>query len=269
MKEDVKLSSDKHCSDLIGQRFGRLVVLERADDEIDKKSGKHKTRWLCQCDCGNKKIVRGASLTSGRVKSCSCLHKEVSRKLGKSKKGICVKHNKYDLESFDYGVGYTSNGDSFYFDKEDYDLIKDTNWYFGGKLENRKYICGKYNGKEIRMHRLIMGALDSPNVVVDHIRVNSQNDNRKENLRITTQARNCCNRNISKNNTSGCTGVSFNKQNNKYAAYIRVNGRQVSLGNYIKLDDAINARKQAEDKYYGEYSFNNSNKEIIDNEVSN
>lgn len=86
MKEDVKLSSDKHCSDLIGQRFGRLVVLERADDEIDKKSGKHKTRWLCQCDCGNKKIIRGASLTSGRVKSCSCLHKEVSQKLGESKK---------------------------------------------------------------------------------------------------------------------------------------------------------------------------------------
>lgn len=216
-----------------------------------------------------RKIVRGASLTSGRVKSCSCLHKEVSRKLGKSKKGICVKHNKYDLLSFDYGVGYTSNGDLFYFDKEDYDLIRDIDWHLGGKLENRKYICGKYNGKEIRMHRLIMGVLDSPNVVVDHIRVNSQNDNRKENLRITTQARNCCNRNISKNNTSGCTGVSFNKQNNKYAAYIRVNGRQVSLGNYIKLDDAINARKQTEEKYYGEYSFGNSNKEIINNEVSN
>ena len=40
---------------------------------------------------------------------------------------------------------------------------------------------------------------------------------------------------------------------------------------YLELtnDEAINARKQAEDKYYGEYSFNNSNKEIIDNEVSN
>lgn len=269
MKEDVKLSSNKHCSNLIGQRFERLVVLERADDEIDKKSGKHKTRWLCQCDCGNKKIVRGASLTSWRVKSCGCLHKEVSQKLGASKKGICIKHNKYDLESFDYGVGYTSNGDSFYFDKEDYDLIKDTDWHFGGKLENRRYLRGLYNGKDICMHRLIMGVLDNPNVVVDHIRANSQNDNRKENLRITTQARNCCNRNISKNNTSGCTGVSFNKRTNRYTAYIRVNGKQVFLGNYIKLDDAINARKQAEEKYYGEYSFNNSNKEIINDEVSN
>ena len=269
MKEDVKLSSGRHCSNLIGQRFERLVVLERADDEIDKKSGKHKTRWLCQCDCGNKKIVRGASLTSGRVKSCGCLHKEVSQKLGESKKGICVKHNKYDLESFDYGVGYTSNGDPFYFDKEDYDLIKDTDWHFGGRLENRRYLRGLYNGKDICMHRLIMGVLDNPNVVVDHIRANSQNDNRKENLRITIQARNCCNRNISKNNTSGCTGVSFSKRNNKYTAYIRVNGKQVFLGNYIELDDAINARKQAEEKYYGEYSFNNSNKEMINNEVSN
>lgn len=86
MKEDAKLSTNKHCSNLIGQRFERLVVLERADDEIDKKSGKHKTKWLCQCDCENKKIVRGASLTSGRVRSCGCLHKEVSQKLGASKR---------------------------------------------------------------------------------------------------------------------------------------------------------------------------------------
>ncbi len=269
MKEDIKLSNDKHCLNLIGQRFERLVVLERAEDEVDKKSGKHKTRWLCQCDCGNKKIVRGASLTNGRIRSCGCLHKETCKKLGESKKGICVKHNKYDLESFDYGIGYTSNGDPFYFDKEDYDLIKDTDWHFGGRLENRRYLRGLYNGKDICMHRLIMGVLDNPNVVVDHVRANSQNDNRKENLRITTQARNCCNRNISKNNTSGCTGVSFSKRNNKYNAYIRVNGKQVSLGNYIKLDDAIKARKQAEEKYYGEYSFDNSNKEMINNEVSN
>lgn len=39
--------SGGHCLKLVGQRFGRLVVLERVDDEIDKKSGKHKTRWLC------------------------------------------------------------------------------------------------------------------------------------------------------------------------------------------------------------------------------
>ena len=91
MKEDVKLSSNKHCLDLIGQRFERLFVLERVEDEVDKKSGKHKTRWLCQCDCGNKKIIRGASLTSGRIKSCGCLHKETCKKLGESKKGICVK----------------------------------------------------------------------------------------------------------------------------------------------------------------------------------
>lgn len=52
---DINNSLNKRCLDLIGQRFGRLVVLERAEDEVDKKSGKHKTRWLCQCDCGNKK----------------------------------------------------------------------------------------------------------------------------------------------------------------------------------------------------------------------
>ena len=225
--------------------------------------------WLCKCECGNEKILRGTELRTGKINSCGCLHKEICKKLGESTKGICVKHNKYDLESFDYGVGYTSNGDPFYFDKEDYDLIKDTDWHFGGRLENRRYLRGLYKGKDICMHRLIMGVLDNSNVVVDHIKANSQNDNRKENLRITTQARNCRNRNISKNNTSGRTGVSFNKKNNKYAAYIMVGGKQKWLGNYVNFDDAVNARMLAEEKYYREYSFNNSNKRTINNEISN
>jgi len=52
---------------LVGQRFYRLVVLERAE------SAKGNTRWLCQCDCGNKIIVAGQHLKLGKTKSCKCL----------------------------------------------------------------------------------------------------------------------------------------------------------------------------------------------------
>ena len=58
-------------NDLTGQRFGRLVVLERAESAPN-----HKTQWLCQCDCGSQVIVRSDSLLSGRTLSCGCLHKE-------------------------------------------------------------------------------------------------------------------------------------------------------------------------------------------------
>lgn len=56
--------------DLTGQRFGRLKVINRY------KSLNGYTRWLCQCDCGEKTIVHSDSLKSGNTKSCGCISKE-------------------------------------------------------------------------------------------------------------------------------------------------------------------------------------------------
>lgn len=56
--------------DLTGKRFGKLTVIKRAENAENGFS-----RWECQCDCGNKKIVRGNDLRSGSVKSCGCLRK--------------------------------------------------------------------------------------------------------------------------------------------------------------------------------------------------
>lgn len=61
--------------DLTGQRFGRYVVIRRAEDYV-LPSGKHKTTWFCQCDCGNTKNVLSSSLISGCVVSCGCYKKE-------------------------------------------------------------------------------------------------------------------------------------------------------------------------------------------------
>lgn len=54
--------------DLTGQRFGRLTVIKR--DENDKRGN---VQWLCECDCGKSAIVRGYQLTVGKTKSCGCL----------------------------------------------------------------------------------------------------------------------------------------------------------------------------------------------------
>lgn len=248
MKNELN-SNNGHCSNLIGQRFGRLVILERAEDEIDKKSGKHKTRWLCQCDCGNQKIIRGASLTCGRVRSCGCLLKEASKKLGQKNKGKCYHTNTYDLDSYEYGIGYTNKNEPFYFDKEDYPLIKDISW----NISKNGYVVGHYEGKDIRMSRLIMNVLDNPDVVVDHIIPKTKNDNRKKNLRITTQANNARNRRICNNNTSGVTGV-YKVNDNKYYACIAIKGKQKRLGFFNNISDAEKARREAELDQYGEYA---------------
>ena len=52
--------------DTVGRRFGKLVVLKALGYR----------RVLCQCDCGNIKIVSGNNLVQGKIKSCGCLKKE-------------------------------------------------------------------------------------------------------------------------------------------------------------------------------------------------
>lgn len=71
--------------DITGQRFERLVVLERAENASDGK-----TQWLCQCDCGNQVVVKGNNLKSGTTKSCGCYRSDL-----KKKKAINEIGNKY------------------------------------------------------------------------------------------------------------------------------------------------------------------------------
>lgn len=59
--------------DLTGKRFGRLVVVSRAEN--DKRG---QSRWRCLCDCGTEKTVTGSHLKNGNTKSCGCLHKEIA-----------------------------------------------------------------------------------------------------------------------------------------------------------------------------------------------
>ncbi|SJZ83759.1 hypothetical protein [Megasphaera cerevisiae] len=56
-------------------------------------------------------------------------------------------------------------------------------------------------------------------------------------------------RKTNKNSGTGITGVSRFK-NGAYRAYITVGRKQIHLGSYAKLDDAITARKGAEEKYF-------------------
>lgn len=68
---DIKSRKGNGFEDLTGKKFGRLTVLGLSE----KRSGR-KSYWVCQCECGNKKIVRSDCLKSGNVKSCDCLKRE-------------------------------------------------------------------------------------------------------------------------------------------------------------------------------------------------
>lgn len=68
----------RHCDDLTGQKFTRLLVLERVEDRVTK-SGARRIQYKCLCDCGNYKIVDGRHLKDGSTMSCGCLANEVHR----------------------------------------------------------------------------------------------------------------------------------------------------------------------------------------------
>lgn len=247
---------------LTGRRFGRLLVLKQTEDWISPSDNTVKrARWLCQCDCGNQTVVEGSVLKNGKTLSCGCLMVEKTIQRNISNK----KSNKYDL-SGEYGIGYTYNKSKdginyFYFDLEDYDKIKDYCW----NIDDNNYIKTYDDNRKMKisMHRLIMGLINDDNktkIYVDH-KKHITYDNRKSELRIVTNTENQMNKIKQSNNNSGVPGVSWHKRDKVWVSYITLNKNKIYLGKYKNFEDAVNVRKDAEEKYFGKYSYDNSIKE--------
>lgn len=243
--------------DLTGMVFGRLAVLQQAEDYIVPSTGRRYPQWLCECSCKERKqvIITGNRLKmKNGTKSCGCINKELAGARMKDNasqynRETKRKTNPVDLNG-EYGVGWTLNtGNEFYFDLEDYDKIKDYCWH-EHVLTNGYHALEAWDRleqKRVRMHWVIVGKY------YDHKNHNPL-DNRKINLRIANQQENCRNNSLAKNNTSGYTGVSWNKRDQTWIAYIRKNNKQKYLGSFQKKEDAIVARLKAEQLYYGEYA---------------
>lgn len=225
--------------DITGNRYGSLVVLEQREN-IGQK-----TAWLCQCDCGNQKIIRGDSLKSGATRSCGCFKEDdVAR---------AKRYNTYS-ETEKYMVGCTNKGDLFFFDKDDYDLISKYTWF----KHDTGYFRANTKSKQISMHRLVMGCYrDDNELEVDHINHNIS-DNRKVNLRLVTNAQNQMNKQKSTRNTSGAKGVSWSKSKKCWFAQIGLNGKLIFIGSYADFDSACEARKEKEKELYKEYNYDPS-----------
>lgn len=179
--------------DLTGLMFNRLYVIGR-DFEKEKISKSRDSQWICKCICGNLATVSAPNLKNSNISSCGCLNKEKASKRRRS-------YNKFDL-SGEFGIGYTNKKEKFYFDKEDYDLIKDFYWY----IDNNSYVVSKSKGKIILLHRLVMKP--NENELIDHIFA-IKFDNRKSELRRVSYAQNSQNSKTPKNNTSGRKGGCF------------------------------------------------------------
>lgn len=152
------------------------------------------------------------------------------------------------IESRKYGIF------DFKIDNEDYEKCKKYHWSvnrFNRKSEIDYFYAT--NTDLGLLHRYIMDVKTKS--VVDHINGDTL-DTRKQNLQICSYSNNLCKQRKKLTNKSGQTGVIWNKHllKPKWMAYICVNSKQITLGYFDKYEDAVKARKDAEPKYYGEFT---------------
>jgi hypothetical protein len=241
------------AKDLVGKRFGRLTVISRnyeKQKELLEQGKGNKAYWNCLCDCGKQTVVCSSNLQNkiNPTTSCGCYLKEIIHK---------QKNTKSNRWMFDgnTAIGITDKGERFFIDIDDYEIASQYCWRFS---EQGYIIANGRNGenKIVWLHRVVMRITDD-NTLVDHKDWDKHN-NRKSNLRIATKSENNINIRRKRNNTSGYTGVTFNKRCGKYVARISKDNKRIFLGAFSTFEEAVKARHSAELELHGEWSGENN-----------
>lgn len=199
---------------------------------LERKREDNRTYYYCECDCGNKKWIRADALTRKKSPtiSCGCLSKEMqfkakditNKKFGRL---TAIKPTKERDKN---------NGSVIWECKCDCENIVYIAEYLLEKEAIRSCGClGKENSRK-NMNKAIKCHLDKNIVDGTNIPVIS---------RKTLQS----------NNTSGVTGVMWDKSREKWEAKIIFKNRIYYLGRYKNKKDAIEERKKAEEKLHKEF----------------
>lgn len=202
---------------LIGSKFNMLTII---DSEFRNK----KTYYLCKCECGNEKWIRADGIISGKQKSCGCLSKKTQFKhkdlVGERIGRLIV------LEE-----AYKKNQKYYYKCKCDCGNIKVIEADLLTTEKTRS--CGCLGTEN---------ALDKQKLAIEKFKekylidgTNLASINREKPIR---------------SNTSGITGVTWDKAKEKWRAQIVFKGKTYNLGRYDNKEDAAEARKKAEEKFF-------------------
>lgn len=214
---------------LIGKKFNRLTVIEEGE-----KRGNFQY-YLCRCECGEIKNVRMYDLLNNATKSCGCLRRETiltqSKTHGMSgtrfyniwsdMKQRCQNKNNVNYKNYGgRGVNICER------------------WQ---KFENFKEDMYESYLKHVKKHGETETTID---------RINNSGNYEQNNCRWATKKVQSTNRRLYKNNSSGCSGVKWNKKARKWESSININGERKHLGTYEDKEMAIKARLAYESMYY-------------------
>lgn len=139
-------------------------------------------------------------------------------------------------------------------DADDWARLCNLAWHVIESGSGHLYVAHSISSKvgHISMHRMILSA--PKNLMIDHINGNGL-DNRKENLRLATNAQNQYNRRKTHGvSSSKFKGVSFTRARGRWAAQIRVQKRLIWLGYYQTEEEAALAYNAGAIKHYGAFA---------------
>jgi len=136
---------------------------------------------------------------------------------------------------------------------EDYDLVSKHKWCYHSDGYAHSRI--KWNGKHrmILMHRLILDIVDTPELHVDHKDMDGLN-NTRDNIRACTRSQNFANQRSYKGSKCKYKGVFKRMNYDKWRARLRLNGKQIHLGDYSTPEEAAIAYNKGALKYFGEFA---------------
>lgn len=118
------------------------------------------------------------------------------------------------------------------------------------------YACGTIDGRRVLYHRILLGILDSPEILCDHRNL-LKLDNRRENLRRATKAQNGQNRTKRKDNKSGYKGVYFCRTTQRWRAEIACDNDRRKLGRFDSAVKAALAYDRAAISLHGDFARTN------------
>lgn len=227
--------------DLTGQMFGRWLVLEQAEDHIDK-NGNHHAMWHCKCSCENKteKNVLQSNLKNGTSQSCGCLHNEMvsekfsTHKMTDSRLYLVWKGMKARcyIESHNHYENYGAKG-----------IVVCEEWRNDFQAFYDWAIQTGYDENALRNECTLE-------------RKDVNGDYSPENCCWANATVQCINQNLRKDNKTGIKGVNWDKKRNKWQAQLQINKKKVLNEHFDNFDDAVKARREAELIYFSKYLHN-------------
>lgn len=221
---------NKH--DLSGQRFGRLTAL------FTVPNNNYRTRWHCICDCGKTKDVLQQNLENGHVRSCGCLHAERNKEKIANYNSVLGResHNETKSRLYRIWIGIKARC---------YDANSTAYKNYGARGIT---VCDDWRYSYLSFKEWAITNGYSDNLSID--RIDTNGNYFPDNCRWVSTSVQQFNKRTPKRNTSGCVGVSWNKASKKWVANISIDSTRHFLGAFDSINDAIAARKAAEEKYY-------------------